>query len=66
MAKFVLTLIWFIGVCGADAIMESGHWLLLICMVILPMSLFAWACMSGKMDDVLEFVEKIEEKMKTY
>ena len=29
---FVLTFVWCIGVCGADAIMESGHWFLMMCM----------------------------------
>jgi hypothetical protein len=63
---FVLTLVWCIGVCCADAIIDSGYWLLLMCMLILPMVLFTWACSSGKMDDVLAWVEKIEGKMKTY
>ena len=63
---FVLTLVWCLGVCCADAIIDSGHWLLLMCMLILPMVLFTWSCSSGKMDDVLEWVEKIEGKMKTY
>ena len=63
---FVLTLVWCLGVCCADAIIDSGHWLLLMCMLILPMALFTWACSSGKMDDVLEWIEKIEGKMKTY
>ena len=62
---FVLTFVWCIGVCGADALMESGHWFVLICMIILPAALFAWACRSGRMDDVLELFEKIEGKMKT-
>jgi hypothetical protein len=35
-------------------------------MLILPIVLFTWACNSGKMDDVLAWVEKIEGKMKTY
>ena len=63
---FVLTFVWCIGVCSADAIMESGHWFLLMCMVILPMALFLWACRSGRMDDVLAWFEEIEGKMKTY
>ena len=61
----VLALIWCIGVCGADMIIESGHWFLLMCMVILPIVLFALACRSGRMDDVLELFEGIEGKMKT-
>ena len=56
---FALTLVWCIGVCYADAIIDSGHWFLLMCMVILPIVLFAWACRSGRMDDVLALVEKI-------
>ena len=63
---FVLTLVWCIGICGADVIMERGHWFLLICMVILPIALFVWVCRSGRMDDVLAWVEKIEGKMKAY
>ena len=55
-----------IGICGADAMMESGHWFVLMCMVILPIALFLFACRSGMVDDVLEWVEKIEEKLKTY
>ena len=62
----VLALVWCIGICGADAMMESGHWFLLMCMVILPIALFLFACRSGMVDDVLEWVEKIEEKLKTY
>ena len=60
---FVLTLVWCIGVYCADAIMESGHWFLMMCMVILPIALFVWACRSGRMDDVLEWFEKIERKI---
>ena len=63
---FVLTFVWCIGVCGADAIIESGHWFLLMCMVIFPIVLFAFACRSGRMDDVLAWFEEIEGKMKTY
>ena len=62
----VLTSVWCIGVCCADAIMDSGHWFLLTCMVILPIALLAWACRSGRMDDVLEWFDGIEGKMKTY
>ena len=61
-----LALVWCIGICGADAMMESGHWFVLMCMVILPIALFLFACRSGIVDDVLEWVEKIEEKLKTY
>ena len=63
---FVLTFVWGIGVCGADAIMERGHWFLLMCMVILPIALFVWSCRSGRMDDVLAWFEEIEGKMKKY
>ena len=59
----VLALVWCIGICGADAMMESGHWFVLMCMVILPIALFLFACRSGMVDDVLEWVE---EKLKTY
>ena len=62
----VLALVWCIGICGADAMMESGHWFVLMCMVILPIALFLFACRSGMVDDVLEWVEKIEEKLQTY
>lgn len=62
----VLALVWCIGICGADAMMESGHWFVLMCMVILPIALFLFACRSGMVDDVLEWVEEIEEKLKTY
>ena len=60
---FVFSLVWCIGVYCADAIMESGHWFLMMCMVILPIALFVWACRSGSMDDVLEWFEKIERKI---
>jgi hypothetical protein len=63
---FVLTLVWYIGVCGVDAIMARGYWFLLMCMVILPIALFVWACRSGRMDDVLAWIEGIEKKMNTY
>ena len=62
----VLALVWCIGICGADAIMESGHWFVLMCMVILPIALFLFACRSGMVDYVLEWVEEIAEKLKTY
>ena len=62
----VLGLVWCIGICGADAMMESGHWFVLMCMVILPIALFLFACRSGMVDDVLEWVEEIEEKLKKY
>ena len=63
---FVFALVWCIGVCGADMIIESGHWFLLMCMVILPIALFVWSCRSGRMDDVLAWFEEIEGKMKKY
>ena len=62
----VLALVWCIGICGADAMMESGHWFVLMCMVILPIALFLFAWRSGMVEDVLEWVEEIEEKLKTY
>ena len=62
----VLALVWCIGICGADAMMESGHWFVLMCMVILPIALFLFVCRSGMVDDVIEWVEEIEEKLKTY
>ena len=62
----VLALVWCIGICGADMIMDSGHWFVLMCMVILPIALFLFACRSGIVEDVLEWVEEIEEKLKTY
>ena len=62
----VLALVWCIGICGADAMMESGHWFVLMCMVILPIALFLFACRSGMVDDVLEWVDEIAEKLKTY
>jgi hypothetical protein len=40
---FVLTFVWCIGVCGADAIMESGHWfVLIIAYCIVRMGLQEW------------------------
>ena len=62
----VLALVWCIGICGADAMMESGHWFVLMCMVILPIALFLFACRSGMVEDVLEWVDEIAEKLKTY
>ena len=62
----VLAFVWGIGVCGADALMDSGHWFVLMCMVFLPLLLFLWSCRSGRMDDVFDWFEKIEKKMKTY
>ena len=61
-----LALVWCIGICGADAMMESGHWFVLMCMVILPIALFLFACRSGMVEDVLEWVDEIAEKLKTY
>ena len=62
----VLVLVWCIGVCGADVIMDSGHWFVLICMVILPIVLILLFFRSGRMGDVIEWLEGIEERMKKY
>ena len=62
----VLALVWCIGICGADAMMESGHWFVLICMVILPIVLILLFFRSGRMGDVIEWFEGIEERMKKY
>ena len=59
----VLALVWCIGICGADAMMESGHWFLLICMVILPIALFLFACRSGMVEDVMQWIESLEKKL---
>lgn len=60
----VLSYVWCIGVCCADGLMESGHWFLLMCMVILPMVVCLWACRSGRFDDVLAWFESIENSIK--
>ena len=57
LAVFVYALIMLLGSCNL---------LVLMCMVILPIALFVWACRSGRMDDVLAWFEEIEGKMKTY
>ena len=62
----VLALVWCIGVCCADVIMDSGHWFVLICMVILPIVLIVLFFRSGRMDDVIEWFEGIKERMKKY
>ena len=62
----VLALVWCIGICCADVIMDSGHWFVLICMVILPIVLILLFFRSGRMDDVIEWFEEIEERMKKY
>ena len=62
----VLVLVWCIGVCCADMIMDSGHWFVLICMVILPIVLILLFFRSGRMGDVIEWLEGIEERMKKY
>ena len=62
----VLALVWCIGVCCADVIMDSGHWFVLICMVILPIVLILLFFRSGRMDDVIEWFKVIEERMKKY
>ena len=62
----VLALVWCIGVCCADMIMDSGHWFVLICMVILPIVLILLFFRSGRMDDVIEWFKGIEERMKKY
>ena len=62
----VLALVWCIGVCCADMIMDSGHWFVLICMVILPIVLILLFFRSGRMGDVIEWLEGIEERMKKY
>lgn len=59
----VLALVWCIGICGADAMMESGHWFVLMCMVILPIALFLFACRSGMVDDVMQWIESLEKKL---
>ena len=59
----VLALVWCIGICGADAMMESGHWFLLICMVILPIALFLFVCRSGMVEDVMQWIESLEKKL---
>ena len=58
----ILGLIWCIGVCGADALMDNGHWFVLICMVILPVALCKWACRRGMLNDVFRWFEKIDIK----
>ena len=62
----VLALVWCIGVCCADVIMDSGHWFVLICMVILPIVLILLFFRSGRMGDVIEWFEEIKERMKKY
>ena len=62
----VLALVWCIGICCADVIMDSGHWFVLICMVILPIVLILLFFRSGRMGDVIEWLEGIEERMKKY
>lgn len=59
----VLALVWCIGICGADAMMESGHWFVLMCMVILPIALFLFACRSGMVEDVMQWIESLEKKL---
>lgn len=59
----VLALVWCIGICGADAMMESGHWFVLMCMVILPIALFLFVCRSGMVDDVMQWIESLEKKL---
>ena len=59
----VLALVWCIGICGADAMMESGHWFVLMCMVILPIALFLFACRSGMVEDVMQLIESLEKKL---
>ena len=59
----VLALVWCIGICGADALMESGHWFVLMCMVILPIALFLFACRSGMVEDVMQWIESLEKKL---
>ena len=62
----VLALAWCIGICCADVIMDSGHWFVLICMVILPIVLILLFFRSGRMGDVIEWLEGIKERMKKY
>ena len=59
----VLALVWCIGICGADAMMESGHWFVLMCMVILPIALFLFVCRSGMVEDVMQWIESLEKKL---
>ena len=59
----VLALVWCIGICGADAMMESGHWFVLMCMVILPITLFLFACRSGMVEDVMQWTESLAKKI---
>ena len=62
----VLALVWCIGICGADAMMESGHWFVLMCMVILPIALFLFACRSGIVEDVMQWIESLEKKLSDF
>lgn len=60
---FVVTLVWCTGICCADALISSGHWVLFACVALFPLMGFAWSCASGYMDDVLTLIEDIEKRL---
>ena len=60
---FVLTSVWFAGVCCADSLIGGGHLVLLACLVLLPLVGFAWSCASGYIDDLLVLIEDIEKRL---
>ena len=60
---FVLTSVWFAGVCCADSLIGGGYLVLLACLVLLPLVGFAWSCASGYIDDLLVLIEDIEKRL---
>lgn len=60
----LMTFVFALGVCGADSLAMNGHWFLLICMIFIPSGMALWACNNGKLDDVLEWCEKLEDNIK--
>ena len=63
MVMFVMTFVFFIGVCGADSLIENGYWFVMICMVFVPLALFVVACNKGWIEDVMRWFDRLEKKL---
>lgn len=60
---FVMTFVFFIGVCGADSLIENGYWFVMVCMVLVPLALFVVSCNKGWIEDVMQWSERLEKKL---
>ena len=60
---FVMTFVFILGICGADSLIENGYWFVMICMVLVPLALFVVSCNKGWIEDVMQWIERLEKKL---